>query len=54
LDDFLECEVHVCVAADQMSVQGFAILEFDEHRVALSGSEESEGELDGEICSLVA
>jgi hypothetical protein len=54
LNDFLECEVHVCVAADQMAVQSFAILEFDEHRVALRRSEKSEGKLDGEIYSLVA
>ena len=54
MDDFLECEVHVCVAADQMSVQCFAILEFDEHRVALRRSEKSEGKLDGDTWSLVA
>jgi hypothetical protein len=54
LDDFLECEIHVCVAADQMSVQGFAVLELDEHRVALRRSEKSKGELDGDTWSLVA
>ena len=45
LNDFFEGEVHVCVALDQVAVEGFAVLELDEHGVALGGCEEAEGEL---------
>jgi len=37
-----------------MAVQCFAVLELDEHRVALSGSKKSERELNGDTWSLVA
>ena len=47
LHDFFEGEVHVCVALDQVAVEGFAVLELDEHGVALGGCEEAEGELRG-------
>ena len=43
LHDFFEGEVNVCVALDQMAVEGFAVLELDEHGVALGGGEEAEG-----------
>jgi hypothetical protein len=45
LHDFFEGEVHVCVALHQVAVEGFAVLELDEHGVALGGCEEAEGEL---------
>lgn len=37
LDDFLQCEVHPRIAINEVSVQSFAILELDQHRVALGG-----------------
>ena len=43
LHDFFEGEVHVCVALDQVAVEGFAVLELDQHGVALGGCEETEG-----------
>jgi hypothetical protein len=43
LHNFFEGEIHVCVALDQVAVEGFAILELDQHGVALGGSEEAEG-----------
>jgi hypothetical protein len=43
LHDFFEGEVHVCVALDQVAVEGFAVLELDQHGVALGGCEEAEG-----------
>jgi len=43
LHDLFEGEVHVCVALDEVAVEGFAVLELDEHGVALGGSEEAEG-----------
>lgn len=36
LDYFFQGEVHPSVAIDQMAVERFAILELDQHRVALS------------------
>lgn len=42
LDDFFEGEVHVGVALDQVAVEGLAVLELDEHGVALGGGEETE------------
>jgi hypothetical protein len=42
LHDFFEGEVHVCVALDEVAVEGFAVLELDQHGVALGGSEEAE------------
>ena len=42
LHDFFEGEVHVGVALDEVAVEGFAVLELDEHRVALGGCEEAE------------
>ena len=41
LHDFLESEVHPCVATDEMAVEGLAVLELDEHGMALGGGEES-------------
>ena len=43
LHDFFEGEVHVGVALDEVAVEGFAVLELDEHGVALGGCEETEG-----------
>lgn len=45
LYDFLEYKVHPVVAVDEMAVKRLAILEFDEHRVALRRVEEAEGKL---------
>jgi hypothetical protein len=45
LHDFFEGEVHVSVALNQMAVESFAILELDEHGVALGGGEEAQREL---------
>lgn len=43
LDDLLEGQVHPRVAVDEMAVERFAVLELDEHRVALRGVEQAEG-----------
>nr|POE94526.1 hypothetical protein CFP56_16766 [Quercus suber] len=53
LHHFFKREVHICVASDQMPVQGFAILELDKHRVALCGGEQAQGKLDEEHGQLV-
>jgi hypothetical protein len=45
LHDFFEGEVHVGVALDQVAVESLAVLELDEHGVALGGGEEAEREL---------
>lgn len=45
MDDFFQGEVHVRIAADEVSVQSLAVLELDEHRMALGGSEKAEREL---------
>lgn len=37
LHDFLEGDVHVGVACNQMAVEGFAGFELDEHGFALGG-----------------
>jgi hypothetical protein len=42
LHDFFEGEVHVGVALDEVAVEGFAVLELDEHGVALRGGEKAE------------
>jgi hypothetical protein len=52
LHDFFEGEVHVCVALHQVPVEGFAVLELDEHGVALGGCEEAERELRGFVREL--
>ena len=45
LDHFLECQIHPRVAVDQVAVQCLAILELDEHRMALRCSEKAQGKL---------
>jgi hypothetical protein len=45
LDDLAQDEVHPVVAADEMAVEGLAVLELDEHWLALGGGEEAEREL---------
>lgn len=54
LDHLLEGEVHPRVALDEVSVEGLAVLELDEHGVALSGVEQAEGQLAGarRVCQL--
>lgn len=42
LHDFFEGEVHVGVALDEVAVECFAVLELDEHGVALRGGEKAE------------
>jgi hypothetical protein len=42
LHDFFEGEVHVGVALDQVAVESLAVLELDEHGVALGGGEKTE------------
>jgi hypothetical protein len=42
LNDFFEGEVHVGVALDEVTVEGFAVFQLDEHGVALGGGEEAE------------
>ena len=42
LHDFFEGEVHVGVALYEMAVECFAVLELDEHGVALGGGEKAE------------
>jgi hypothetical protein len=41
LDDFFQDEIHPGVAADEMAVEGLAVFELDEHRVALRCGEEA-------------
>jgi hypothetical protein len=45
LDHFLECQIHPRVAVDQVAVQSLAILQLDEHRMALRCSEKAQGKL---------
>lgn len=42
LHDFLKRQVHVGVALDQVAVERFAVLQLDEHWVALGGCEKAE------------
>lgn len=42
LHDFFEGEIHVGVALDEVTIEGFAVLELDEHGVALRGGEKAE------------
>lgn len=37
LNDFFENEVHPCVAGGEVTVEGVAVFEFDEHGVAYCG-----------------
>jgi hypothetical protein len=46
LDDFLQGQVHPGIAVDQVSVQRLAILEFDQHRLALSSGQQPQWELE--------
>ena len=41
MHDFFEGEVHVGVALYEMAVECFAVLELDEHGVALGGGEKA-------------
>jgi len=41
LDDLFEGQVHPRVAVDQVAVQGLAVLELDQHGVALGGREKT-------------
>ena len=45
LDDLPESQIHPGIAHDQMAVEGFAILQLDEHRVALGGREQTKRKL---------
>lgn len=47
LHDFFEGEVHPRIAHDQVSVERLSILQLDQHGVALSGIEQSEGKHGG-------
>lgn len=47
LHDFPQCEVHPCVALDEMAVESFAVLQLYEHRVPLCGIKEAEWQLCG-------
>ena len=49
MDNFFQGEIHVVVAADEVTVERFAVFELDEHGVPLRGVEEAEGEL-GVVC----
>jgi hypothetical protein len=41
LDDLAQDQVHPVVAADEVAVERLAVLELDEHGVALRGREEA-------------
>ena len=41
LNDLLEGKVHPGVAIDQVAIECLAVLELDQHRVALGGCEEA-------------
>ena len=43
LHDFLECKVHPGIAIDEMAVERFPILEFNQHWGALGGIEKAKG-----------
>lgn len=45
MHDFFQRQVHPVVAIDQVTVERLAVLEFDEHRVALCRRQEAEWEL---------
>lgn len=45
MDNLLQCQVHPCIAVDKMSVERLAVLELDQHWVALGGIEEAERQL---------
>jgi hypothetical protein len=42
LHDFFEGEIHVGVALHEVTIEGFAVLELDEHGMALGGGEKAE------------
>lgn len=48
---FAQDQVHPVVAGDQMAVQSLAVLQLDQHRVALCGREETEGQLSRRVVS---
>jgi hypothetical protein len=39
LDDLLQSQVHPVIAIDEMAVESLAVLQLDEHRVALGRRE---------------
>lgn len=43
LDDLLQGKVHPRVALHKVAVEGLAVLELDQHRVALRSAEKAEG-----------
>lgn len=45
LHNLLQSEVHPCIALHKVAVEGLAVLELDQHRLALCGAEEAEGKL---------
>jgi hypothetical protein len=45
LYNFLESQVHPGVAGDEVTVECLAVLELDQHRVALRRIEQAEGKL---------
>ena len=45
LHDLFQDQVHPCVAADEMAIECFAVLELDKHGMALGCGEKAEGEL---------
>ena len=45
LDDFFQSEVHPGVTVDEMAIECFAVLELDEHRMALGSIQEAERKL---------
>lgn len=45
MHDLLEGEVHPRIAVDKVSIERLAILELDQHGVALGGVEKAKGQL---------
>lgn len=41
LNHLAQSKIHPCIAADEMAVESFAILQFNKHRLALRGIEEA-------------
>lgn len=54
LNDLLQRQVHPGVAHDQVAVEGLAVLELDEHGVALGRVEQAERQLTACDVSIVA
>jgi hypothetical protein len=49
LHHLLQREIHPRVACNQVSVEGLAVLELHQHRVALRRREQAEGELRAQL-----